>query len=421
MSTGEVGARPLNSSDVPVTRHFSPLERKNTAFPALRWSSDPSKKFVGPPAFRLDFKPAFSREARFEQTHSFCDWVSIYQAHEALGDPLPKINDGCFVRYDVHGAHESTTLKKLKIEGSHETGIFVRCDGQTVWFEGNVSKFGRQDNVFGFSFIQCIERINTILGGLGLPPFTPGKAFRSQTNDKTFYTGARVTRLDLTNNFQSGSPENAYAFMRHLAMQQASRLKTGTHGEGETVDFGRGSRRVYSKAYLKAPELLRHMKKKPKGEETSYSVPFDPYISQLADWCASVGLVRFETTYKSTYLIDNAQHFLGGLDMRFLEQDFIKRQEVFTRANCEADELSSLDKNTLACYRMWQAGDDITAKFKKSQFYKYRSALLPYGVDIAIKSNVINFQPRVKVIQLSQCPVPDFYQLPQPSFIRLAA
>ena len=407
MSTGHVGARARLPSDVPVTRHFSPINRKISANSPLVPASEPVQ--------------LHQVEPRFNQTHSFCDWVSIYQTHTDLIADLPKVNDGAFVRYAADGSHECTTLKKFKVEGSHETGVFFRCDGKTVWFEGNVSKFGRQDNVFGFSLLQCIARINVIAAGLGLPPFTPGTAFRSQANDKRVFTGARITRLDLTNNFQAGSTENAYVFMRHLAMQQASRLKTGTYGEGETVDFGRGSRRVYSKAYLKAPELVRHMKKQPKGEETTYSRPFDPYINQLADWCASVGLVRFETTYKSTFLIDNSQNYLGGLDMRFLEKDFIQRQEVFTRANCEADELSSLDKNTLACYRMWQAGDDITTKFKKSQFYNLRSKLLPFGVDIAIKSNVINFQPRVKVIQLSQCPVPDFYQLPQPSFIRLAA
>lgn len=397
-------------SDVPVTRHFSPVKRKNTE----NGCSSGSLSLV-------ETAPVYNPSLRFLQTQSFCDWVSMYQSHEC--GQLPKINDGAFVRYDAHGAHESTTLKKFKVEGSHETGIFVRCDGETVWFEGNVSRFGRPDNVFGFTFDQCLTRINAIVSSMGLPPFTSGKRFRVSTfqGDKSAFTGARITRLDLTQNFQSGSTENAYAFMRHLSMQQASRLKTGTYGEGETVDFGRGSRRVYSKAYLKHAELLRHMRKQPKGEETQYSRPFDPYVSQLADWCASVGLVRFETTYKSTFLIDNFQNYLGGLDMPSLEQDFLKRQEVFTRANVDVDELSSLDKTTLGVYRMWQAGDDITTKLKKSQFYKHRSALLPFGVDIAIKSNVINFQPRVRVIKLSPAPMPVFYQLPQPSFIRLAA
>lgn len=399
-----------NFGDVPVTRHFSPENRKNTPFdPLYALSVSPGSTIKKPVDLRLN------------QTESFCDWVSMYQAHP--GQNLPRINDGAFVRYDSEGAHQSTTLKKFKFEGSHETGVFLRCDGETVWFEGNVSKFCRQDNVFGFTFAQCLIRINILLFANGLPPFTEGKCYQTRcvSGDRHAFTGARITRLDLTQNFQTGSSENAYSFMRHLAMQQASRLKTGTYGEGETVDFGRGSRRVYSKAYLKAPELLRHMRKKSTGEETCFSRPHDPYVEQLAHWCESIGLVRFETTYKSTFLIDNHQNFLGGLDMPRLEHDFLQRQSVFTRTTCEADQLSELPKNILGTYRMWQAGDDLTTKLKRSQFYVHRTALLPFGIDIAIKSNVINFQPRVKIIQLSPAPMPSFYELPQPSYFRLAA
>lgn len=358
---------------------------------------------------------------RFTQKHSFCDWVSIYQAHD--GGTLPKINDGAVIKIDSHGETICTTLKKFKIEGSHETCIHVRCDGTTVWFEGNVSKFGRQDNVFGFSLQNCIERINALLGTMGLPPFTNGTKTQIRCaggGDRIGYTGAKITRLDLTANFETGSKENAFAFMRHIASQQASRLKTGTYGEGETVDFGRGSRRVYSKAYLKHAELLRHMKKQ-SGPDTAYSTPFDPYVKDLADWCASVGLVRFETTYKSTFLIDQHFNFLGSIDMRHLESDFLERQQIFTQATCEIDELSDLEPKSLAIYRMWQAGDDLTTKFKKSAFYKHRSRLLPFGVDIAIKSNVLPFKQKIRVIKLGAAVMPDFYQLPSPTYLRLAA
>lgn len=361
----------------------------------------------------------FPRHDRFEQTQSFCDWVSIYQCH--VGADLPKINDGAFVRYDAHGVHESTTLKKYKVEGSHATGVMIRCDGQTVWFEGNVSRFGRKDNVFGYSFIECIARINALLGKLGLPFFTAGEAYRSQYGDKFCYTGARITRLDLTQNYATGSTEDAQFFMRHLSMQQANRLKTGTYGEGETVDFGRGSRRVYSKAYVKHVELLRHAKKASKGPATEFSPDHDPYVDNLAAWCASVGLVRFETTYKSTFLIDANQNYLGSINMSHLEIDFAQRQEVFTRATAEVDQLASLDKTTLGIYRMWQAGDDISGKVKRTQFYKHRSTLLPFGIDIAIKSNVLNFVPRVRVIKLAPAQMPEFYQRVPSSYLSLAA
>ena len=305
----------IQMSDVPVTRHFSLMDetftKNNDAYPSLEGIPAPSNLRV---IHNPDLEEITQLFPNGKHLHpdSFCDWVSMYQQHDIVGgDPLPLVNDGAFVRYDANGVHECTTLKKLKIEGSNETGVFIRCDGSTVWFEGNVSRFGRPDNVFGYSFAQCVDRINALLIGLGLPPFTAGKKrwVKASDTDRPIWTGARITRLDITQNFFAGSPENASAFMRHLQTQQASRLKTGTYGEGETVDFGRGSRRVYSKAYLKHAELLRYKKKRLKNE-TQYSTPYDPYIENLSEWCKSVGLVRFETTYKSTYLIDNCQNYL---------------------------------------------------------------------------------------------------------------
>jgi hypothetical protein len=352
----------------------------------------------------------------------FCDWISIYQ-HHGLG--LPVFADGCVIKYDADGVHEFTTLKKSRIEGSHESAVFIRCDGETVWFEGNVSKFGRQDNVFGYSFDQCIERINALLATLGLPPFTAGKRMEAvkYSGDDAFewvWTGARLTRIDVTENFVAGSKENAYAFMRFLAGQQASRLKTGVYGEGETVDFGRGSKYAYAKAYLKGPELLRHARKL-KDPDNARQRAYSPYLEMLAAWCSSIGLVRFETTYKARYLTQHKLQYLGAFNMNQLELDFAERKSVFTRSECDVDQLTDLEPKTLAMYRMWQAGDDITSKCSRATFYRHRARLLPYGVDIAIKSNVIKFQPKTRVITLGPVSPPDFYELPHPSIIRLAA
>lgn len=393
------------SSDVHVTRHFSLTGETNR----LKNEQNPLTKTE-----QLD--PASTADT----SGVFCDWLSLYQTHEGA---LPVLQDGCFVRFDAHGDHESTTLKKVRVEGSHESAVFVRCDGHTVHFEGNVSKFSRQDNVFGFTFSQCIQRINALVCSLGLPPFTAGQKMEvnSPQGWRTHWTGARITRLDLTENFAAGSSADAYHFMRYLSGQQASRLKTGTYGEGETVDFGRGSRRAYSKAYLKGPELLKHAKKDIRGPRPELSRPFDPYLFELADWCNSIGLVRFETTYKSTFLIDNCQQYLGGINMQTLTADFKERQTVFTRFTCDIDEISSLDKPTLAIYRMWEAGDDVLSKCSRASFYRHRAKLLPYGVDIAVKSNVIKFQPKTRVIKLESVKMPDFYKLPSPPFLRLAA
>lgn len=332
------------------------------------------------------------------QSVGFCDWISIYQQH---GGDLPRLCDGAFISIDSEGRTVNTTLKKLRLEGSHETRVFVRCDGSTVYFEGNVSRFGRPDNVFGYSFLDCIQKINNLVVKHGLPPFDGGNRFITnwKGNPRSEWTGAVITRIDLTENFSAGSRDQAIAFMRWLQGQQVSRLKTGTYGDHETVDFGRGSRRVYSKAYLKSAEIRRHSRG-------------NAYLEHLADWCDEVGLIRFETTYKSTKLHSMRCRFLGGFDMKQLEIDFSERKEVLSRNSAEMDDFSQLPKHILATYRMWQAGDDISQKLRKSQFYAHRKALLPYGVDIAVKSNVVQFQPRTRVIKLGPVQVPEWYELP---------
>lgn len=331
----------------------------------------------------------------------FCDWLSLYQRHASLITTLPKLHDGAFVRLDAHGETISTSLKKFKAEGSHESAVFLRCDGETVWFEGNVSKYGRQDNVFGYTFRECLLRINNLLDDYGLPPFTEGDRYISNVkgHPRSVWTGAMVTRVDMTQNFSSGSKEDAYHFMRYLAGQQASRLKTGTYGDGETTDWGRGSRVIYSKAYLKGPEV----RKRCAGSD---------YLLRLADWCDSVGLVRFETTYKATKLHQMGCHYLGGFDMRQLEIDFEERKELLSRESVTLDDLSVLSKTILGTYRMWQAGDDIASKLSRSVFYAHRKSLLPYGVDIAVKSNIVQLKPRTRVITLGPVAPPDFYELP---------
>ena len=352
------------------------------------------------PVDRTDTSTWYPAPVTKYQSVGFCDWISIYQRHS--GVQLPKLCDGAFLRIDVHGDCVNTTLKKLRIEGSHDTSVYLRCDGETVWFEGNASRFRRPDNVFGYTFMQCVQRINALLEEHKLPPFTEGDKFITNFKGypRSVWTGAIVTRVDMTENFATGSKEDAYHFMRWLAGQQSSRLKTGTHGEGETVDFGRGSRRVYSKAYLKGAELRRHAKG-------------DSYLEQLADWCDQSGLVRFETTYKATKLHDMGCHYFGGFDMKQIEIDFEDRKEVLSRASAEVEDLAGLPKHFLATYRMWQAGDDVVSRLSLATFKRHRKALLPYGVDIAIKSNVTQLKTKTRVIRLGPVSPPDWYELPE--------
>ncbi|WP_430421116.1 phage/plasmid replication domain-containing protein [Methylibium petroleiphilum] len=333
----------------------------------------------------------------------FVDWLSLYQSHEL---DLPVIDDGQVIGVDTAGELVWKTCRKKRLAGSFETSVAIRCDGHTVTFEGNVSRFGRTNNLWGFSLTECIRRVNDLLAKLGLPPFTMGrKSWRPvkchqggsmlNTGDiQEQWTGARLTRIDLTANYGAGSIGDARAYMEWLATQQHSaRVKVDTHADGETVDWGRGSRRIYAKCYLKSAELRRH------------GAPDD-----LVQYCDDQGVIRFELTLKSTQLIAMGCQYLGSLDMEQLELLFEERRAVMGRAEHTHDDLADLPNHLRRTARDYLAGDDIAARMKKVTFWRHRKGLLPYGLDIAVKRNVIDFKPRVRVIELRALAAPPWYE-----------
>jgi hypothetical protein len=336
----------------------------------------------------------------------FVDWLSIAQEHPAGG--LPLVDAGCVLGCDAEGDVEWKAVRAVQHKGSHETTVNVRCDGHRVSFSGNVSRFGRRDNLFGFGFDECLRRVNAILGCYQLPPFTPGVT-RSDWRDGRLHrewTGARISRIDLTRNYVAGTADDAHAVLQWLGSQHAGRKTGRVLGQGETVDFGgtgngkdgtKGSRREYWKAYIKWLEMLRH------GAD-----------EKVMEWAKAVGIVRFEGTVRTTKLIDLGASFLGefqrGRAMGKLIRLFNERAEVLGRAKRTTDELDELPRALRGTARDYLAGMDVKRAMSRTTFYRKRLSLLPYGIDISVR-NVKPFSPRVRVVELRAAQMPEWYQL----------
>ena len=220
------------------------------------------------------------------------------------------------------------TMKRFCLTGSYETSVFLKCDGRTLYFEGNISRFGRHDNLFGYSVGDCIKKPNGLLGFLKLLGFSAGKLFclNDESDFKVQWTGAVVTRIDLTQNYFLDSRAGAFGFMHWLSSQQASRLKTGMYADTGTIDFGRGSRRFYSKVYINSDEMRRHLKNS------------DSYLERLTVWCDRESLICFETTYKSKRSDFCYFRYSGDFDISVLEKDFAGRMEILSRADLTFDD-----------------------------------------------------------------------------------
>ena len=378
-------------------RGFEPIPRVSELFPR-------------PMASKLQIPTKTNKHV---QTFGHIDWITIKQSH-FVEKPLPIINNGCVMSFDADGSIEHTTLKRFEHVGSYESKCFVRCDGTTVEFSGNPARWGRMDNVFGYSFGHSLQIVNGILATLDLPPFSPGESFEivNKAGQAVWiWTGATISRIDMTENYLTGSPEDAVYFLRWLAGQKIKSKKTNYYGDYATVDFGRGSKRSYFKVYNKGYELLKHSKAV-QNVDTLQKLERADEIIKIAEWVQQNGMVRAELELKSKALHDLRCYYLGEFDMNVIEAEFKKHSSVFERANAELDTMCQLEAKTLSLYRMWQAGDDIKAKYSKSALYRHRSLLLPHGIDIFIPSNVIRFEPKTRVIALSAAVAPDWYQLP---------
>lgn len=328
----------------------------------------------------------------------FVDWITISQEHPAGG--LPLVDSGSVTAVDEAGELEWRTTKAVKHEGSFETSVNVKCDGFRVTVSGNLSRFGRKENLFGFGIWDVLDRVNALLAHYSLPPMTPGEKLQrvSKGDLRTYWTGARISRLDMTANFETGSMDNAHALMQYLGAQHAGRQSGRVLGQGETVDFGAGSKRQYWKAYIKYLELML------RGCEDQ----------RVLEYCEKFGIVRFEGTIRSRALTDMGAAWLGdyftGWAMKQLSIVFNERTEVLTRAEKHTDDLDDLPRHLRATARDYLAGMDVSRSLSRATFYRHRNDLLSYGIDIAVR-NVVPFRPRVRVIELKRAEVPSWYQL----------
>lgn len=326
----------------------------------------------------------------------FVDYLTIRQSHVSGG--LPVINGGRVVRIDSDGEIEYVVDTRQGLEGSFDSRVEIRCDGHTVEFSGNISRYGRQDNLFGYSFIETIEKINQLIQSFGLPPFTAGEFFGFTDNGWT-YSGARVSRIDITCNYATGSMLDSEALLRNMAGHHIGRQKGSLSVNGATVEYGRGSKYVYGKLYCKTTELKRHKSKK-SGQHVS---------EEVINYCQQTGIVREEFTLKSRFLTQNGLAYLGSITDKKLEEVYMNRSQLQRLEQVKYENFNDLPKHLRATYVSWKYGYPID--LKRSQFYSHRKSLLAYGVDISIPNNVHTLPIKVKTIQLSAVATPDWYQL----------
>jgi hypothetical protein len=341
---------------------------------------------------------------------AFCDWLTIEQESTdprrvdpdtgEISSPLVPLNDGCVVVFGADGRQEWSKDKVMRVEGSFGDSLCVQCDGYRWRVSGNLSRWGRTDNVFGLSVGECIERASDFCEAVGLPRFTFSRA-ASQVESRGLRratTGARLRRVDLTVNYSTGSLSNAYAATRFFGGFALGHKRPKFDPDWGGVTWGEGSRYWYAKLYVKAGSL---------GEQCD---------EKTAAWVNGAGIVRHEVELKGKYLdkkgLDDPFVWFGGSEGQSMENIVYGRfSDVIVRNSVSVTEYSEIPGRAGEIVAAWLNGKDIWGDESRSRAtrYRLRAMALAYGVDIREPFDATKLAARVRVIDLVHAEAPAWY------------
>ena len=337
--------------------------------------------------------------------HCMIDWIT---ARVPCFHPVP-IYGGRVMKLSPDGVIEWEVSSRLPVVGSHESNLMIRTygmdgEGQGVILEisGNPTKWLQGHNLFG-RFLLPGQLLELLLYRLSevFPGLQPTDLDLRRWQDGHF----ELLRVDLNRMYALGYPAAVRAWLR--AAEYAAYMRhrgKGTLCKEGTLYFGQGSKRWVAKFYGKGDELEAgkgHGLPKTLDEEDA---------AWLGAWAGDK--LRFEVMLRSTEIKER------GLRWAFDWSDTTGAEilkgiaegiQMSDQKALPTTALTDLPKRLIPIYHLWQQGHDIRAMYPKPTFYRYRSQLLPHGIDIAIRqpheerSNVV---PLIRVIEAVPCGPP---------------
>lgn len=338
----------------------------------------------------------------------FIDWITIREEHTGQ---FTELNDGCVIKYDRDGGIIYTSELTMPVVGSYDSSLRIRITSQILEISYNPSKWHRPDNLYGLTFDQVLIQINNILHKLDQPNITIGKrvAMPTQQNglQKYAYTGAQVTRIDVTINLKTGSEFNLADYEHALMRVTKPRYKNSR--KKNTLYWGAGSNKTI-KYYPKHVELVttRNLKRARDPE----------YIKRLSLHCRTNGLARIEVKYGRHAL--RALHLRATGDIthaKLVEQfskDILPMLKPFPKIDTRI-----LTNTELGIWYQHQQGVDLKSKMSSSAFSRWQKRFLDkFGYDISepvseLDQTIEQQQKDYSHIKLEAAKPPSWYKMPE--------
>ena len=325
------------------------------------------------------------------------DWLTVL-----LDVDHSPVDGGRVMSLDKDGFIEWQAVKKESVRGTWETNIQLSTTeissngrGATLRLDGNLLKWLQGHNIIGTDSVldlvnETVNRLWNYFPELDLRP----DAQQLENIQAGHY---RVLRIDVAHMYDVGSPRAVLAWIRQAALTAHVKFKGGGMLKGDTLYFGKHSRRSSIKCYHKGTEL------KAKGHEID---PFlaDPRLLEIAN-----NSIRFECVYRAMELKRLGLAVASALSESVtlgLFNKLLGRLQVSDNLMLNDDKVNAMKTGLRCAYLSWLHGEDLRGQLPKNTFYRYRRQLLEFGIDIAqvrrVESSGNNVVPLVTKIN----PVP---------------
>lgn len=324
------------------------------------------------------------------------DWVSAVLP--CKHDPS-KLISGLVMSFDALGNNEWTVNKTLTVEGSHSSKIQIKSHTENqIYISGNPTKFLQGHNLFGTNDLVGLmgkffdELLKHKELGLCPDPF-------QYANIKDGHY--ELTRVDINETWHLNNQRDVLAWIRSVGETAFLRHRGAGQFSGDTAYFGKNSRRWSLKCYSKGQEIKARGHKLPSELCTPEMLEYAEKALRIEGVTRQLELKRRSLHVASNWDIDTAEVLL---------LEYISKLEMSDVYMLKDDVLDSLPTRLRMIYQTWINGDDLKQIMSKSAFYRWRTEMLKYGIDIATpspkeKSNVI---PLIRVLEAKPVGIPDW-------------
>ena len=307
-----------------------------------------------------------------------------------------KIVDGVeTIEYDI--------ANRLSVKGSHDATITIRSHtDNTVEISGNPAKFLQGHNVFGtndlkYLVAKMIDKL-CMMDELELKP--------TDVEYENIQQGIyHLSRVDVNEHFAFPSAQVARAWLRAAGNSANMKFRgAGLFKEGTLYFEGK---RYIPKIYFKYDEI--------NSKDKSHRLPDELLqIPELIEYAEKS--LRFEIKILSTQLKDWMLHLGCNWDAdtatMLINDQFISKLQLSANMPIENEVIESLPKNLRLTYTAWVNGEDLRQVLSRPTFYRYRTRLMEYGIDISIVKDIekeqSNVVPMIRYLEAVPMGIPDW-------------